>query len=173
MRKELLVALSEFMRDHSVSVSELKELSDYAQFYNAIPLIEDGEELPVELRYSDGKVSNIFEPMKEIKAIHLEGDDIDLKDVCVPMSYQLAVINCQQSGKRMMSERDARKIYQNFRYVNSVLELLHEEPLKLYRYWLSDKASKPYLAKVIDFNTGVIKEVPKREAYWIRPCLIF
>lgn len=173
MKKELLVALSEFMRDHSVSVSELKELSDYAQFYNAIPLIGDGEELPVELRYADGKTSNIFEPMKEIKAIHLDGADIDLQDVRVPMSYQLAVINCQQSGKRMMTGRDAQKIYQSFRGVSTVLKLIHAEPLKAYRYWLSDEASKPYLAKVIDFNTGVIKEVNKREACWIRPCFVF
>lgn len=173
MRKELLVALSEFMRDHSVSVSELKELSDYAQFYNAVPLIGEGEELPVELRYSDGKVSNAFEQLKAINAVHLEGNDIDLQDVRVPMSYQLAVINCQQAGKRMMSEKDAQRVYRNICAVNRVMKLIHAEPLKACRYWLSDEASKPYLAKVIDFNTGIIKEVNKREACWIRPCLIF
>lgn len=168
-----LDALSDFMRAHSVSVSELKELADYANFYKGIPLLEKGQELSFELRYADGEITNKFIPMRRIKGVHFNGMDIGLEEPSVPLPYLAALQYCRQMGKRMMTAKQAQELFSEKEKVNTVLEQICAEPIKGHLYWVDDKASKPYLAKVIDLHTGQIKEVKRSNSFRVRPIWLF
>ena len=171
MTKEKLSALIEFMRQQNITVSELKQMSEYAAFYNGIPLMEAGEELPLMLRYSDNSVSDRFTPMHRIKSVHLEDVDVDLNEFSIPMSYLNGLQNCRQAGKKMLTEKQAVQIYHQFNEVNAVLTAICAEPFRKSRYWLSDQASKTYLAKAFDFSTGKVVELKRNDGCRIRPVL--
>ena len=173
MNKEKLIALSDFMREQSVTASDLAEMAQYAKFYGGnIPLLEEGEELPVALLYTDGEISLKFKPMRSIKAVHLENADIGLEELTIPMSYLDALQNCRQLQKRLMTEEQAIIIYQNLKKINKVLKEFGFDSLREGRYWLETPASKPYWAKVIDFSTGKVLELKRSEGCRVRPVFL-
>lgn len=167
-----LIALSVFMREQSVTASDLAEMAQYAKFYGNIPLLEEGEELPVALRYADGESSKEFKPMRGIKAIHLNNVDIGLEELTIPMSYLDALQNCRQLQKRLMTEEQATEIYQNLKKINEVLRVFGFDLLREGRYWLETPASKPYWAKAIDFSTGKVLELKRSEGCRVRPVFL-
>ena len=169
MSKKKLEALSGFLREHEISISELAEMVNYAKFYECLPLYEAEEELPIALRYTDGEVTSKFKPMRSIKAVHLDKTDIGLTELSVPMSYLAALQNCRQIRTRLMTEEQALDIYQHLIKINQVLESLGQEPLRESRYWLETPASKSYLAKAIDFQTGKVIELKRSESCRVRP----
>lgn len=135
---------------------------------NCLPLIA-GEEFPVALRYVDNKISTRFEPLKWIKSIHLEDGEVSLEELTIPMSYLNALQNCRQIRKRLMTEKQAKIIYQHFAHINEVLRKFGADTLKESRYWLETPASKSYLAKAIDFKTGKVMELKRSESCRVRP----
>ena len=171
MNKKQLVALSDFLRENNMGISELVEMADYAKFYLHLPLYEADEELPVELRYSDGEISSNFKPMKSIKAVHLDKTDLGLEEFSIPMSYLNALQNCRQVRKKLMTEEQAQMIYQCFNKINEVLKSFGCDPLKDARYWLETPASKSYLAKAMDFKTGKVIELKRSESCRVRPMI--
>ena len=173
MDKKKLIALSDFMREQLVTVSDLIEMANYVKFYGGnIPLLEEGEEMPVALRYADNEVAKKFIPLRRIKAIHLENVDIGLNEFSIPMSYLDALQNCRQQQKRLMTETQASIIYQNFKKINEVLKEFGFDSLREGRYWLETPASKSYLAKAIDFSSGKVLELKRSESCRVRPVFL-
>jgi len=171
MNKKSLMALSDFMREHGISISELAEMANYAKFYQHLPLLEAEEELPVALQYGDGEISSKFKPMRSIKAVHLDKTDIGLEEFSIPMSFLDALQNCRQVRKKLMTEDQAKIIYQHFNKINEVLKEFGFDLLRESRYWLESPASKPYLAKAIDFKTGKVQELKRSESCRVRPMI--
>ena len=133
-----------------------------------LPLMA-GEEFPVALRYVDNKVSTIFDPLRWIKSIHLENGEVSLDELSIPMSYLNALQNCRQIRKRLMTEDQAKTIYQHLVQINEVLRKFGADTLKESRYWLETPASKSYMAKAIDFRTGKVMELKRSESCRVRP----
>lgn len=167
--KQKLVAMSNFLREQNMDVTDLVEMANIAKFYHCLPLYEAEEELPVALKYEDGEVSSKFKPMRQIKSVHLEKTDIGLEELTIPMSYLNALQNCRQIRKKLMTEEQALTIYQHFSKINEVLKSFELDTLKESRYWLETPATKPYLAKAIDFKTGKIYELKRSESCRVRP----
>lgn len=161
MKENNLVALDKFMREQSLTATDLAEMAEY--------LVKN--ELPLSLLYADGEVSKWHFSSRRVKAVHLENVDIGQEELSIPMSYLSALQNCRQIGQRLMTEEQAKEAYKDFENVNKVLELIGAEKLKKTRYWVETPASKSYLAKVIDFGTGKIQEVKRSECCRVRPIL--
>ena len=156
MKKKNYDALSDFMRDHSVSVSEVMEILKYMSLKN---------------KHQKPEVEVIYTDNKQIKGLSVKEIELDLADFSIPLSYIDGLKNCRQAGKRMLKAEQALVIYNHLQEVNETLSLIGAEPIKLYRYWIDDQASKTYLAKVFDFQTGQIREVKRSESYRVRPVL--
>ena len=157
------------MHEQNIDIQELVEMADYAKFYNCLPLYEAEEELPVALQYADGEISSKFKPMRKIKAVHLDIANIGLEEFSFHMSYLSALQNCRQVRRRLMTEEQALEIYQHFNKINKALKSFGQEPLRESRYWLETPASKSYLAKAIDFQTGKVIELKRSESCRVRP----
>ena len=169
---EKIKILSGLVREHKLTGDDLNEMVNYLKTYHSVPVISNGAELPIQLKYSDG-VSNKFVHFKPIKAVHIDGADISLSEASVPMNYENALTYCRQLGGRMMTAKQALQIYEQLRNINEVLEMLGFEKIREYQYWIEDRASKSHLRKTIDFRTGDIKELRKYDSFRVRPMRTF
>ena len=170
---EKVQILSDIMREHNLTGDDLNDMARYYKTYQGVPVISDGAQMPLELRYSDKTVSNMFLHFKAVKAVHLDGIDVSLTEASVPMNYENALVYCRQIGGRMMNTSQALLIYAQFKNLNDVLKKICAEPLREYLYWVEDRGSKAHLKKVIDFRTGEIKEVRKYDSFRVRPIGLF
>ena len=165
-----LLKLHDFMCRENVSVSDLKKMCEIVTFYGVVPLIENGEELSVALRYSDDKsVSKTFQLMRPIQALHLDGFDLSIKDAPIPLPYSAAEQFCAKNNESLPTSTQMMLIFSQKDKINNIFARLGMEPIKDYLYWLSDKASKPCMAKVFDMRTGKVKEEHKKESFRTRP----
>lgn len=175
MNIDKIIALSDFMREQNISVSETQKLALYACIYKGEPL-ETGMYLPIAVRYEDRSISKTFVAGEKILSLHIENIDLDIEEFSIPMSYLSGLQNCRQMtksqiGKTMLNESQAKLIYSQFEEVNMLLKALGGVPMKKGRYWLSNDASKTYLAKAFDFETGKILELKRNESCRIRPVI--
>ncbi|MBQ8464471.1 MAG: hypothetical protein IJ545_00505 [Alphaproteobacteria bacterium] len=169
---EKIKILSGLVREHKLTGDDLNEMTHYLKTYHCVPVIQDGAELPIKLKYTDNSVSDRFVHFKPIKALHIDDIDISLSEASVPMNYENALTYCRQLGGRMMTAKQALQIYEQLRNINEVLEMLGFEKIREYQYWIEDRASKSHLRKTIDFRTGEIKEVRKYDSFRVRPMRI-
>ena len=168
MKKTILIALKKFMSENSLTANDLRKLSEDASFYGRIPLYENGEKLPVSIRYGDGLSAETFIEGKPLAAIALSDFALDIKEVPVPLPFDAAIKYCRQMGGHLPTIAEARQVYAKFSAINEVLTNLGYEPLKPYSYWVRGASSKPYLASVFDFSTGQMVEKKKTESFRVR-----
>ena len=166
--KQKLSALNTFLREHNLSIKDLQKMMEIVNFYNGIPLVDDGVKLFVSLRYTDNVLSQTFTMMKPIKSVHFCGVDIALKDAPVILPYDAAVKFCSQQGGKLLTSSQVFLICSELDRINNTLSLIGADAFADKDYWLADKASKPYTAKVFNFKTRKIREVNKRESHLCR-----
>ena len=160
--KRKFIALAQFMKEQNLTVKDLQQLVEVVKFYDGIPLINNGESLPLSLRYADKTVSETFCLMKKLKGVHIEGLDVDIQDAPIVLPYDAAVKYCQQKGGHLLTYTEALLLQAKLERLNQTLVSVGGTAIFAGDYWLSDTASAPYKAKVFNFNTGLLREITKK-----------